>query len=67
MSALGALSESKQKGMNLMKTLFQSLAALGLLFSAAACNTIEGVGKDTESAGEVIQDSANSVEEELDN
>lgn len=50
-----------------MKTLFQSLAALGLLFSAAACNTIEGVGKDTEAAGEVIQDSANSVEEELDN
>ena len=29
-----------------------------LAFMASACNTIEGVGEDTESVGETIQDAA---------
>lgn len=31
----------------------------------AGCNTIEGLGKDTEAAGEAIQDSAEETKEEL--
>lgn len=33
------------------KTLF-ALAAAGVLLSAAACNTVKGVGRDIESVGE---------------
>tara|TARA_R110000868_G_scaffold201174_8_gene448757 strand:- start:1501 stop:1644 length:144 start_codon:yes stop_codon:yes gene_type:complete len=41
---------------NLLKTL-----ALGtvLLIGLAGCATIEGAGKDIESAGEAVQDAAN--------
>ncbi|MEO0981822.1 MAG: entericidin [Pseudomonadota bacterium] len=49
-----------------MKTLLQSLAALGLLLGASACNTVEGVGKDTEYVGDRIQDASEAVEEGLD-
>ncbi len=35
------------------------LAALLAGFAVSACNTVEGVGKDTEAAGEEIQDAAN--------
>lgn len=28
-------------------------------FTMAACNTVEGAGKDVESAGEAVQDAAN--------
>ncbi|HRQ60069.1 MAG TPA: entericidin A/B family lipoprotein [Alphaproteobacteria bacterium] len=34
-----------------------AMAVLGL--SLAACNTVEGAGRDIESAGEAVQDSAN--------
>lgn len=42
----------------------------GLLFAAAftsltACNTVEGVGKDVEAGGEVVQDVAKDVKEEI--
>jgi predicted small secreted protein len=41
--------------MNTMKTLIAVLAAAWLL---AACNTIEGMGKDIQKAGEKIEDAS---------
>ena len=45
-----------------MKTLiirgFMALAVTFSLFSLAACNTVEGAGKDIQSAGESIEDAA---------
>jgi entericidin B len=38
-----------------MKVLFVLLA---LSFTLSACNTVEGIGKDLEKGGEVLQDSA---------
>jgi predicted small secreted protein len=32
---------------------------MAAVLSLGACNTVEGVGEDTESAGEAIQDAAN--------
>jgi len=49
-----------------MKTHFKPLflsAFLCLLVSLPGCATIEGAGKDVESAGEVIQDAADGNEE----
>ncbi len=40
---------------------FMCMAALML----AACNTVEGVGRDVEAAGESIQDTSQEVEEDL--
>ncbi len=34
------------------------LAALLATFALSACNTVEGVGKDVEAAGEEVQDEA---------
>lgn len=49
-----------------MKTIFRSLAAFGILLGATACNTVAGVGKDTEYVGERIEDASETVEEEID-
>lgn len=49
-----------------MKNILMNLAALGLLISIAACNTVRGVGEDTGYVGERIQDASETVEEELD-
>jgi entericidin B len=35
-----------------MKKLILSLAALGLIAGASACNTVKGLGEDVESVGE---------------
>ena len=35
-----------------MKKLILSLAALGLIAGASACNTVKGLGNDVESVGE---------------
>ncbi|KCZ52236.1 entericidin A/B family lipoprotein [Hyphomonas pacifica] len=40
-----------------------SLGALAIFLTA--CNTVEGVGKDVEAGGEVIQDTSNEVEEDI--
>ena len=40
-----------------------ALGALATLL--AACNTVDGVGKDVEAGGEVIQDTAQDVEEDI--
>jgi len=45
-----------------MKAILALLFALPLL---AACNTIAGVGKDVESAGKVVKDTAETVQEEI--
>lgn len=43
------------------KTTF-TLALTGLALFASACATVEGVGKDVETAGEKIQDAVDSDE-----
>jgi predicted small secreted protein len=40
-----------------MKMTFAALTFL-LAAAAAACNTVEGVGKDTEAVGEAVQDAS---------
>lgn len=39
-----------------MKTILKLALALGFLTTVTACNTIDGFGKDVETAGEEIQD-----------
>lgn len=42
-----------------VSAILMALAAFGiLLLSSPGCNTVEGAGKDIESAGEAIQDAA---------
>lgn len=41
----------------MLKTLMKSLTLAGLL-AVAACNTVEGIGKDVESVGRKTQDVA---------
>jgi predicted small secreted protein len=38
---------------------------LGLAAGVAGCNTVEGVGKDVEGAGESVQDTSRDVEREI--
>ncbi|SEA59401.1 entericidin A/B family lipoprotein [Rubrimonas cliftonensis] len=47
-----------------MKTLFALLTALGAL-SVAACNTVEGAGRDISAGGEAVSDTARDVETEI--
>ena len=37
---------------------FLAMLALVLFLPAAACNTVEGMGQDTQAAGNAIEDSA---------
>lgn len=41
------------------------MAALGLAAGVTGCNTVEGVGKDIEGAGEATQDASKEVKEEI--
>ncbi len=41
-----------------MKKLLTVTAMLACLLAVAACNTIEGVGKDIKKGGEVVEDAA---------
>lgn len=41
-----------------MKTTLRIFAALVAVFSIAACNTIEGMGKDIKKGGEAIEKAA---------
>ena len=43
--------------MRIMTRCFSLLLLTGL-FSVAACNTVEGVGKDVQSAGDAVEDAA---------
>ena len=43
-------------------------AGLGLIMlMAAACNTVAGAGEDIQAGGDVIEDSADEVKEEMSN
>ena len=44
--------------MNLLKKLFALSVIASILVLVPACNTMEGVGKDTKKAGEKIEDAA---------
>jgi predicted small secreted protein len=61
------VSSYKRKGIVMKNTIkIASLGALGALATLlAACNTVDGVGKDVEAGGEVIQDTARDVEEDI--
>lgn len=48
-----------------MNTLMKSATFTALLFGLAACNTIEGAGKDVEVVGEETQEAARDVKEDL--
>jgi entericidin B len=43
-----------------MKLTFAALAFL-LAAAAAACNTVEGVGQDTQAVGEAVEDAADDA------
>ncbi len=46
----------------------RKLLLLGVFgFAMAGCNTIEGVGKDIESAGGAVAESAEKTKEEIEN
>jgi entericidin B len=55
------------KGITMKNTVkIATLGALGALATLlAACNTVDGVGKDVEAGGEVIQDTARDVEDDI--
>lgn len=42
----------------LRRRLLVAAAALVTMFTIAACNTMEGAGRDVEAAGETVQDAA---------
>lgn len=42
-----------------MKTLLKCALALTLSFALVACNTVEGLGKDVETVGDKIEETAN--------
>jgi entericidin B len=44
----------------IMKLTFAAIAFM-LAAAAAACNTVEGVGKDTQAAGNAIEDAADDA------
>ncbi len=41
-----------------MKSLLTLLSVLGFAFGLAACNTVDGAGKDIEDSGEWVQEQA---------
>ena len=46
------------RGLFVMSKLWRCLLVLGLLMSLAACNTMQGMGKDIKKAGEKIEETA---------
>lgn len=48
-----------------MKKLIGVFAALAVLSTLSACNTVAGIGKDIEAAGKGLQSGSEKVEEEL--
>ncbi|MEQ8299889.1 MAG: entericidin A/B family lipoprotein [Hyphomonas sp.] len=50
-----------------MKKVLIALLAVSYVPFMTACNTVEGVGKDVEAGGEVVQDVAKEVKEEISN
>lgn len=50
-----------------MKKFLFAAASLIALQSLSACNTIEGIGKDVKAGGEVVEETARDVKEEIKN
>jgi entericidin B len=50
-----------------MKKMMIALLAVSYIPFVTACNTVEGLGKDVEAGGEVVQDAAREVKEEISN
>ena len=48
-----------------MKKFLIALMAVSYMPFVTACNTVEGVGKDAEAGGEVVQDAAKDVKEDI--
>lgn len=48
-----------------MKKLLIGLFALASIPALAACNTIEGIGKDVGAAGDVVAETAKDVKEDI--
>jgi predicted small secreted protein len=46
------------RGFFVMSKLWRCLLVLGLVMSLAACNTMQGMGKDIKKAGEKIEETA---------
>ena len=42
----------------MVKKLVLALVAGGIVFSAAACNTVKGAGQDVKAAGQAVSDTA---------
>jgi predicted small secreted protein len=59
--------QANRQGVKVMRIDFRKLgfaaAAALYAFSLAACNTMEGAGKDVEAAGEEIQEEANEAKD----
>ncbi|MFT5775887.1 MAG: entericidin B [Hyphomonas sp.] len=54
-----------REGEHSMKKFLIALMAVSYVPFVTACNTVEGVGKDVEAGGEVVQDAAKKVKEEI--
>lgn len=48
-----------------MKKVMMALIAVVALPTLAACNTIEGVGKDVKAGGKAVEETAREVKEEI--
>ncbi|MFN3608921.1 MAG: entericidin A/B family lipoprotein [Hyphomonas sp.] len=48
-----------------MKKVIAALFAVAVLPALAACNTIEGVGKDVKAGGKAVEETAVEVKEEI--
>ncbi|KCZ94947.1 entericidin ecnab [Hyphomonas hirschiana VP5] len=48
-----------------MKKVVAALLAVAVLPALAACNTIEGVGKDVKAGGQAVEDTAVEVKEDI--
>ncbi|AXE64357.1 entericidin A/B family lipoprotein [Hyphomonas sp. NPDC076900] len=48
-----------------MKKVMMALIAVVALPALAACNTIEGVGKDVKAGGQAVEETAKEVKEEI--
>ncbi len=46
-------------------TVLMMLGMLGSLTAISGCNTVTGAGKDIERGGEVVQDTAKSVQKKM--
>ncbi|MDO5290707.1 MAG: entericidin A/B family lipoprotein [Pseudomonadota bacterium] len=47
----------------MLKKIAAMLAAMAMVMGLAACNTVKGVGKDVEKAGEGVQNAADKAQQ----